>query len=247
MTERSRRRPSLVARIRRVGCIVVACAQTKGGAGKSTVVWNLAHEYAQRGARVLVIDTDTQMTLADTATVRRLAGWPEVVALMAYPHASLWQDFDALSGGYDVVVIDGQGRNDLITRAVVTTAVRRRRGSVVLVPVRATPPDVWATKREMAPILAAARELVTWGPHVRTVLTQYDPREQITQAAIDLLADAPVIAPPTRADIQRRTTYAKSLADGRAVCEFEPGGPAAAEIATLATEAAELALTEPTD
>ncbi|MGW0058116.1 AAA family ATPase [Nocardia nova] len=230
-----------MARIRTVGGIVLAFSNTKGGVGKSTESLNVAIECAQRGASVLIIDTDTQQTIMDALTVRQA---PAPVTALAYPHKEIWQDLPRLRAGYDVTVIDGQGRHDEIARAVVAATVTYPHG-VVVVPVGASPADVWAVKRDMRPILTEADRLVPWPIKARTLLSRYSPRELITAAAIEALATNP-IAPPTAADIQDRTIYTQSLARGRAVCEIEPGGAAAAEIAALATELITLALEEET-
>ena len=42
------------------GPLIISVSNRKGGSGKSTTVVNLAAEWARRGARVLVIDMDTQ-------------------------------------------------------------------------------------------------------------------------------------------------------------------------------------------
>ncbi|MFC7535692.1 hypothetical protein ACFQV6_44160, partial [Actinoplanes sp. GCM10030250] len=136
------------------------------------------------------------------------------------------------------------GHHHQISRAVVAAAAYRRH-SPILVPVGASLADVRATRRDMAPILSDARKLVDWELRVRTVLMRYDPRQLITATAREALAADPIVAPPSHADIQSRTIYTHTLETGRGVCELEPGGAAAAEIAALATETAELALTEP--
>ncbi|WP_282781894.1 AAA family ATPase [Nocardia sp. CC201C] len=233
-------RRSLVARMRAAGGIVVACVSTKGGVGKSTLAYNLADEYADRGATVLLINTDIQRTVVDAYAMRET---PARFEVLHYPHESLWRDFARLRAGHDVVVIDGQGRNDVITRAGVTAAAQDEHG-VILIPVVASPPDVWATKRDMAPIITAARELA-WALRVRTVLMRYDDKELITTAAREALAAAPVIAPPTQTDIPRRTIYTQAISEGLSVREYDPRGAAAREIAALATELATLALTDP--
>lgn len=239
--KRYARKASLVTRAREAGGIVIACAQTKGGAGDSTLAFNLAHDFAERGASVLLIDGDIQQTLVDAANARQTQ---PILTVMPYPHESLWQDLPRLKSGHDVIVIDGPGHNDRMTRAVVAAAARDRR-SVILVPVSASLADVRATRRDMAPVLHAAEGLVPWALRVRTVLTRFEPREGITERARAALAVPPVVAPPLAAEgLARRTIYVQSLETGRGVGEIDPRGPAKAEVAAVATEAAELALTD---
>jgi chromosome partitioning protein len=250
-----RRRPSLVSRVRAVGGIVLGVAKTKGGVAGSTLAHNLAYEFAQRGARVLVVDTDTQQTLIDSATHRLL---PPRLTLVSWPHPTLWEDLPRLRAGQDVVLIDGQGHHHQITRSVIAATVRDRHG-VVLVPMMPGLAEVRAARRELAPILAEAAGLVPWQIRARTVLTRYVPREHDTAETLAELAAGPAWPPPpdpdehqrqalpplSRTGLERRRVYVQSLSSGQAVCELEPGGAAARETAELATECAELALPDP--
>lgn len=241
MTGHRGRRPSLVARVRSAGGLVIAIVKTKGGAGGSTLAHNLAYEYAERGCRTLVVDTDTQQTVIDAATARLR---PPRLTLVSWPHPTLWEDLPRLRAGQDIVIIDGQGHHHQLTRSAVAAAARDPHG-VMLIPVMPSLADVRALKREMGPILTEAEGLVAWQLRVRTVLTRFKPHETATKITRAALAEPPVVAPPTTAEIERRPIYVESLGTGLAVCELQPGGHAAQEIRTLATEVAELALSDP--
>jgi hypothetical protein len=235
--------------------VTIAIAKTKGGMGGSTLAWNLGIEYAQRGGRVLEIDTDSLQPLIDAERVRPL---PPALTLMAWPHPSLWEDMPRLGAGQDFRLLDGQGHNPVITRAVVTAAALDPHG-VIVVPVMATAANVRATKREMRPILATARGLVSWRLRIRTLLIGYTEGEIATKGALEALTEetsAPpgdqeppvpwlTLAPLTRTNITRSTLYGRTLSEGLAVCELAPGGAHAREIADVATEIAALALTDP--
>ncbi|MFE4460215.1 ParA family protein [Nocardia tengchongensis] len=235
------RRPSLVARCREAGGIVIGCVQTKGGAGDSTLAYNLAHEYAQLGASVLLIDGDIQQTLVDAANARTVA---PILTVMPYPHESLWQDLPRLRGGYDVTVIDGPGHHVAMTMAVITAVALDKHG-VLLVPVGASIADVRPTRRDMAPLLARAEGLVPWKLRARTVLMRFDTGETVTTTVREALAEPPVVAAPLAAEgLARRTIYPRSLETGLAVCELDSRSAAKAEVAAVAREVAELALSD---
>ncbi|WP_280269684.1 hypothetical protein [Nocardia wallacei] len=229
--------------MRAVGGIVLGIAKTKGGMAGSTLAHNLAHEYAQRGCRVLLLDTDTIQPLIEAAIHRPE---PPILTLMPYPHASIWEDLGRLRAGQDVVVIDGQGHNRLLTRAVIAAAGTDEHG-VVVVPVSLTVADVRAAKRDMVPLLKEAEDerLVPWKMRVRVVRTRFKDSEREPAAAAEALAEDPVIAPDTATDMPHRAIYTSTLGSGLAVCEMAPGSAAALEIAALATELAELALSDP--
>lgn len=43
--------------------MIITVAHTKGGVGKSTLAWNLAHSFKELGKRVTIVDLDFQQTL----------------------------------------------------------------------------------------------------------------------------------------------------------------------------------------
>ena len=43
--------------------MIITVAHTKGGVGKSTLAWNLAHSLLEKGEKVTIIDLDFQQTL----------------------------------------------------------------------------------------------------------------------------------------------------------------------------------------
>lgn len=229
------------------GGIVIVVANTKGGAGKSTTAWGLAHAYAAWGLVVLIIDADGQASLVVLSQVRAAAGLPELVRVIAWPNPTLYRELAGLAAGVDVVIVDGPRsanpaapETDPRDLDCVITAGMAAHG-MVLIPVPASPMDVRATERDMAGVITAARKLLP-DLLVRTVLVRGSRRERITETVRVSLA-AGRLGAPLSSELDRRTVYVTSLVDGRSVAELDPGGMAAIECDALAREAAYLILT----
>jgi len=112
--------------------IVITVAQQKGGAGKSTLVANLAAAMATL-RRVAVLDIDPQHSLAR---------WNAIRLARTEPAAAL--TFSDLSGrlrrDYDVVLVDSPPVIDADARRAI------RGADLVVVPVQPSPPDIWAAE-----------------------------------------------------------------------------------------------------
>ena len=199
---------------------VVAVAQRKGGAGKSTLSANLATALAGLGLKVALLDTDPQQTLTRWGTERAGAG-PRALPLHLDAPAG-WRlpaALDKLRGGQDVVLLDTPPHADTDARIAI------RNANLVLVPLQPSSADLWAMdatldlargeKRRAAIVLNRAPAS---GKLLAQVLAELGRRE------LTLLS-------PT---IGNRTGIAQAFAAGLGVTEAAPKSVAAEEMRALA-------------
>lgn len=132
---------------------IICVANQKGGIGKSTLITVLAGALAaDYGYRVLVVDADSQQTLAGvrltndqpSVELEREAG---TLTEPAFPYAlesvgmaQVYDRLDEISDDYDVVFIDVPGRSDDTAMIDVLSGA-----NVVLVPVGASDAERLAT------------------------------------------------------------------------------------------------------
>lgn len=101
----------------------VVVGTLKGGVAKTTTAVYLAAGLAADGSRVLLVDADPQ---AKTATDwRGLAedSWPDNIVVTGHADArSLARDVQGLAAGFDHVVIDVGGEDDMLLGAALSIA-----------------------------------------------------------------------------------------------------------------------------
>jgi chromosome partitioning protein len=195
---------------------VIVFVSQKGGTGKSTLACCCAVAAEEAGQRVLLVDLDEQAT-AEAWYQNREAETPQLVKITAPQLADALAT--AKTQGFDVVLIDTPGRDE------VSTTIAIRAADFCIVPcrpsatdMRATPPTVGTMERLTKPFAF--------------VLTQTPPRGYRIQEAERGLSVLGLVA-PVRAVL--RTTYQDSLAGGLGPTEFDPEGKAAEEIRALWT------------
>ncbi|MDE3078668.1 MAG: ParA family protein [Paracoccaceae bacterium] len=199
---------------------VITIAQQKGGSGKTTLAVTLGTVFAKQGLSVALLDTDPQGSLGRWFMTRRdrlgEAG-------LEFSTASAWgvsYECDKLRRGVDVVLVDTPPKVDADLRPAL------READLVLVPVSASPVDLWATEGVLD---LAARE----GHRPMIVLnrTRSGTRigDEIAAAAARLEADLA----STR--LANRVAYAETLGLGMGVVEAGRGA-AADEAEALAAE-----------
>ena len=118
---------------------IITVAQQKGGAGKTTLAANLAVAFARMGKTVSLLDTDPQGSLGRWFMTRREAGDPG----LDFSTASAWgvsYECDKLRKSSDIVLIDTPPKIDSDLKPAI------RECDLVVVPVSASPVDVWATE-----------------------------------------------------------------------------------------------------
>ncbi len=192
----------------RPSVFTVVVASQKGGAGKTTLVRNLA---VAAGAGAALIDTDPQGSLTDWWE-RREAEAPALARLdgdMAAGLAALAE------GGVEIVLVDTPPSahswlSDLL-----------RLADMVLIPVRPSPDDLAAVSGTLDLVEAAGRPFAF-------VVSQAKPGTILAREAVPALAQHGRVAPVI---IHDRVEFPTAAIEGRGVTERE--GPGADEMKQL--------------
>lgn len=206
-----------------MSAFVVTVAQQKGGAGKTTVVAQLAAALYAEGRKVALIDTDPQRSLTHWYDLRREGlGADDKTFLLR--EASGWRvgvELDRLKGDFDVVIVDTAPHAETDAKAAI------RAGRLVLVPVQPSPVDIWATRstvelaaQEKIPALIVFNRMPARGRLADAMRAQLDK---------DKLAIADTV-------LGNRVSFAASMIEGKGVVESDRRGRAAEEIRALAAE-----------
>lgn len=191
----------------------VIVASQKGGAGKTTLCAHLAVQAAREGQRVYLIDTDPQGSLSAWHERRE----QDDIQRAELPFTKLAEGLAVLQDRADLVLID--------TAPARTDANHQLYGlaDLVLIPVRASPADLWA-------IGATVNQLKTESIPFVFTLNAVKASASITAQAAAALSQHGRVAESFIAD---RTAYAAAMTDGRTAQELTAKGPAAKEIASL--------------
>ena len=202
--------------------LVITIAQRKGGAGKTTLVAQLAVAWVRQGARVAVLDIDPQGSLVAWVDLRRGPLGADAIGF----------DFAALSGWRAAPWINDRARlTDIVVidnppHAETEAQIAVRAAGLVLIPVQPSPLDLWATEATLKMVRNERRRSLI-------VLNRVPPRSSMTdRIAADLAMSAPIAA----ARIGNRVALVRAMASGLGVGESESTSHAAAEIAALADE-----------
>ncbi len=202
---------------------VIAVAQQKGGAGKTSLAIHLSVAWAEKGMRVAVVDVDPQESLTDWMRLRRQKLESGFLAL-SHDRLEAWglqTGVRRLAKNHDVVVLDTPPHMETEARYALRAA------DLALIPLQPSPVDLWAGQ---ATISLASEEAA---PPVM-VLNRVPPRGGLTEAAREALAELP--ARLAEAQIGNRVAFSNALARGLGVTEAEPRSRAAEEARALAEE-----------
>lgn len=196
---------------------VVAVAQRKGGAGKSTVAANLAVALAESGARTALLDTDPQASLTRWHSLR-----PATARGLDFSSPSGWrvpQAVTRLREGNDFVVLDTPPHADTDSR------VAMRSADLVLIPLQPSMPDLWAMEATLE-VAAAERRAVA------LMLNRVPAQGKAAQEVAQALRDRKL--PLLDAAFGNRTAFAAAFAEGLGAAESAPRSQAATEARALA-------------
>lgn len=217
---------------------VIAVLNQKGGAGKTTLATNLSTVYARRENRTLLADADPQ----GTARNWRANGPDRDESEKAFPSvvgAETPEDIrevasSDVAGAFDVVVIDGPPGIGTDGPGAVT-AQALKAADLVLIPVRPSGADLWATS-PISELVKARRDATGESdtPAAAFVVTQADARTNVADEITGSLQS--LALPVLSARTGYRVAYARALGKGLSVLDVRGGDKAAAEIEAIADE-----------
>lgn len=203
--------------------MITVIANLKGGAGKSTVAFNLGVWLARRAQSVVLYDLDIQGTLRDVARVREIEEHLPLLNVQSARHL----DQVALRTYPGEVLIDVGSAN------VEAIMVALEHADRIVIPVQPSQPDVWATQRFLRMVLR--HDVHPDGAHLLAFVNRADTHHAVresdeTEAALNQLRSITVL--PQR--LCNRTIYRRSMSEGLSVFELWPNSKGAEEFVRLA-------------
>jgi chromosome partitioning protein len=203
---------------------VIAVATLKGGSGKSTVASCLAVHWHQRGETPALVDADPQRSLVRLSQRERALGGVPV-----YAASESGEDIAPatvrLGAAHNPVILDTAGFRAPSTLAALAAA------NLVIVPVKPSPLDVDV-------MIDTARVLLDLGDRATLrffcLLTQTTRDSVIARHIRKELAQAGF--PLLESELVNRVSYGEAALYGGTPTLLDPRGPAAADIAALASE-----------
>jgi chromosome partitioning protein len=194
---------------------VVAFTNLKGGAGKTTLAVHTAVAAQEMGTATALIDTDPQRSASVWGDARQ--GAAPIVATASSPE--LDRVLKAARGdGMDLAIVDSA------PHAAPEAARIARAADLVAIPCRPTAFDLAAAEAAVRIVRAAkARAVFVLSACPFRAPEIAETREALGEHGLPV---APV-------EITERRAFARAVATGRAVTEFESDGKAAGEIRAL--------------
>ncbi len=191
--------------------VVITIAQQKGGAGKTTLAANLAVCFAA-DRRVALLDIDPQRSLSRWHSLRPQRPGVAVLGLSEVSGWKLAGELDRLGRSYDLVIVDSPPHIDTDSRRAVRAA------RLVLIPVQASAPDLWAAEGTVALAQAERR------PFVLALNRAPTAAKLLAKAVGEVAAGG---HPVLDATLGNRTGFAHAFAAGLGVTEAAPKTAAA--------------------
>lgn len=216
---------------------VVTIANTKGGAGKSTVSTNIAAELAKQNKQVCIIDADHQRSVFSWNSIRELMieDGADIPRIPTY-HAD-GQSLVELAADYSAegkfVVIDSPGADNRNHRFTLL------RADYIVTPCTNAPVELWALRNLFDNLETLGQKQLRDIP-VFLLFNRIKANTSVTSST-EFLRDRLnfFVRPQNRVFetiLNDRRIYQHAFGDGMSAAEAEPNGKAAAEVSALIDE-----------
>lgn len=201
---------------------IITVAQQKGGAGKTTLVVQLATAFRAQGRHVALVDIDPQASLTGWMRLRehKQRQAPE----LRFSMIGGWRlgvELDRLKREADLIIVDTPPHTETDAKTAIRSA------DLVLIPCQPSSLDIWASNATLDQAVKERRR-------VALILNRVPPRARATEearAAINELG-----AQALTAQLGNRQAFVGSIAQGLGVIESEPKSAAADEVRALIAE-----------
>lgn len=156
---------------------IIAILNHKGGVGKTTITLNAAKLLTDSGAKVLVLDTDTQRSALKYASNNENMPF-NVVGIDS--HKSIALNVKTFGPDYDWILIDGSAKAELMTAALLAVV------DMIVIPVKTS--QVELDNVEDIVEMIKTRQLVTGGvPAAAFQVSMIQPNTQIGRDIFEAL------------------------------------------------------------
>lgn len=190
--------------------MIISITSLKGGVGKSTISQNLAVCFAHMGYKTAVVDTDTNASSVHWSGLRE-EGLPEITVLGLTDSEALRKNIRKIHNDYDVIIIDG---TPSISKLVSTILVL---GDVVLIPIRPSGFDIWATEKFIESYEQA--KMLKDDMRAFFVINEYNPRANLNNEIKEALKELEIDTLKTT--FRTRIAYGEASVLGMGAYEYK--------------------------
>lgn len=207
---------------------VISFLNPKGGCGKTTLSLNVADTLHRRGYSVCLVDTDPQASARAWHSIQE----DNPLDCLAADSPGSIKTISKLAESYDYVIVDGQGRLERASALVITQS------DLVLIPIHASPFDVWAMD-DLLETIKTRMEITRGQLKAAFVISDATSNTKLIGEVRDVIKEAEL--PALQAYTARRQAYLQSASEGLSVHAWN-NTDAKEEISAITTQA--LALLE---
>lgn len=189
--------------------MIIAVTSLKGGVGKSTISQNIAVCFAHMGYKVAIVDTDTNASSVHWSGLRN-EELPHITVIGLTDASALSKNIKQLHEDYDIIVIDGRPSLSKLVSTIIVL------GDVVLIPIRPSGFDIWATEK----FLEHYEQAKALKGQVKAffILNEFNPKVKLNQDIKSALSELDIKS--LASTLRHRIAYAESSVLGMGAYEY---------------------------